>query len=169
MTPKEYYRGYQADDSLSPLSEALITQIMACGPRHVLDFGSGSGKHLNLLNKRGIDCHGIDLSPVNVAISIFKHSLPSIAIGNDSHLRHYCNYDVVMTCSVLDHIEHIDTIIDEFKRIANVAVFLAETNDAPAMYYYPHIYEDYGFEKLPFSWKSPGDGAFYQIYKWEKL
>ena len=164
----EFYKDYQADDTISQLSERLMAEIMKYQPAHVLDFGSGSGKHLHWLDQRGIVCHGIDISPVNVATSIFKHQVPSVAIGNHTHLRHCCNYDVVMTCSVLDHIEHIEGIIQEFKRIANKAIVIAETNDVPAAYYYPHNYEAHGFRRIDWYWRSSGDGAVYNIWVREK-
>jgi hypothetical protein len=69
--------------------------------------------------------------------------------------------------SVLDHIENIDEIIMEFKRIAN-KIYLAETNDQPGGFYYPHAYEAYGFDKIDFEWTSDADGAKYQIWKWSR-
>lgn len=166
---KQFYMGYEADDNLSPLSERLINEILILNPVHVLDFGFGSGKHLSVLHKKGIVTHGIDISKTNVVTAIFKHSLPSVQLGDESYLRHCCNYDVVTTCSVLDHIKDIDGIIQEFKRIANKAVLIAETNDQPGPHYYPHTYEDYGFNKIDFSWKSEmGDGANYFIWIWWK-
>lgn len=171
MTPKQYYSTYQADDKLSDLSRELLQQVLACDPTHVLDFGCGTGKHLAPLAAVDICTIGVDISPMNVYKAIHKYDLPCIICSDETYLRNICNVDVVMTCSVLDHVEDIDTIIDEFKRIANKAVILAETNDVPLVggqYYYPHDYEAMGFIKLPFEWQSPEDAALYNLYKWEK-
>jgi ubiquinone/menaquinone biosynthesis C-methylase UbiE len=166
MTPKDFYRQYQADDNLSLLSIELLKQVYKFDPVHVLDFGCGTGKHMAALQKCNVVTHGIDISRVNVIMGMLKHDLPSISLGDEGYLRHYCNFDVVMTCSVLDHIEDIDGIIAEFKRIANKGVVIAETNDTPNDFYYPHDYEKYGFVKVDnFEWKSAeGDGAVYNVW-----
>lgn len=167
-SPKEYYQTYRADDNLSDLSYELLTKVSAMQPVHVLEFGCGTGKHLDQMNLPGICTIGIDISPMNVYKAIHKYDLPCIICGDETYLRHLVNVDVVFTCSVLDHIQDVTLIVEEFKRICNKAVFLAETNDTPGEYYYPHDYEAMGFEKLPFEWDSTGDGAKYFIWKWDK-
>ena len=167
MTTKEYYQSYQADDSLSELSRELIGEIIKYDPVHVLDFGCGTGKHLSPLNACGICAIGIDISPMNVYKAIHKYDLPFVACGDESYLRNLCNIDVVFTCSVLVHIPEVSRIIDEFKRIANKAVILAETNDIINEYYYSHNYVDYGFKPLWFEWTGENK-ALYKIWKWEK-
>lgn len=169
MTPKDFYRDYQADDNLSPLSEALLSKILTYTPIHCIEFGSGTGKHLKWLQDKGICSHGIDISPINTITAIIKNGAKSVQLGDESILRNCCNYDVVTTVSVLDHIENIDGIIQEFKRIANKAIVIAETLNQPAAFYYPHAYESYGFVKTGFRWKSDGDGATYFIWVWEKM
>lgn len=189
MTAAQHYKSYVADDTFSPLSAMLISEILRDNPMHVLDFGSGSGKHSNALNKKGIVTLAIDLSMMNVIRAHAKYDLPFIACADESYLGHLCKIDVVTTCSVLDHIENIDNILKQFKRIANKSIIIAETNDIPGEYYYPHDYESYGFKKVSerieitckdnngsktyvpgdvFSWQSTGDGATYHIWKWTK-
>lgn len=171
MTPKEFYKTYIADDNWSPLSETLIIGILSQSPVHVLELGCGTGKHLNRLNQEGICTIGIDISPMNVYKAVHKYNLPCVLIGDEGYLRHFCNVDIVFTCSVLDHVENAGSIIEEFKRIANKAIYLAETIDVPlqgGQYYYKHDYEALGFEKLDYEWKSPDNGCIYNIYKWVK-
>jgi SAM-dependent methyltransferase len=170
MTPKQVYSKYIADDTLSELSNRLITEITICNPLVVLDFGSGSGKHSNELQKIGIETIGIDISMMNVVRAHSKYDLPAVICADERILKFIHNIDLVFSCSVLDHIEDIGIIIDEFKRMARV-VMLAETRDAPGDFYYPHDYENYGFKKLDYSYVSEppnGDGATYEIWKWEK-
>lgn len=167
MHPKEFYKTYRADDKLSTLSSRLLYEISLFHPVHALEFGMGTGKHLNVLNIDGVATIGIDISPYNVAKAIHKYDLPCAICGDETYLRNLCNLDVVFTCSVLDHIEDITGIIDEFKRIANRAVIIAETVDTPSDYYYSHDFESYGFKALSFQWKGQ-DGAVYRIWKWEK-
>jgi SAM-dependent methyltransferase len=168
QSSKEYYKTYRADDAITALNNMLMAEVMRFSPYHVLEFGCGTGKHLDQFNIWGVPTLGIDISPANVAKAIHKYDLPCVICGDETYLRHFVNVDVVFTCSVLDHIENIDGIIAEFKRIANKAVILAETNDVPGQYYYPHDYESLGFTKLDYSWLSPADGANYHIWIWKK-
>jgi ubiquinone/menaquinone biosynthesis C-methylase UbiE len=168
MNSKDYYKTYRADDTLSELSWTLLSEVMKFDPVHVLDYGCGSGKHLYMFHRNNICTIGVDISPMNCAKAIHKYDLPCIINSDETYLRHLCNVDCVFTCSVLDHIEDIDAIIAEFKRIANKSVILAETNDRINEHYYPHVYEAYGFRKLDYSWLSDGDGANYSIWIWEK-
>lgn len=165
---KEFYRNYQADDTFSELSKYLVTEIYKYNPAHALEFGSGSGKHLSNLIKGGIDACGLDISITNVLNSHFKNENKFLILGDETNLRHLCNFDVVFTCSVLDHIEDIHDILKEFKRIANKAVIVAETCDIVGDYYYAHAYKALGFEPTGVYWESPSDGAKYYIWKWEK-
>lgn len=177
MTASQYYKSYVADDTISPLSEELIKTILNYRPMHVLDFGSGSGKHSNILNREGIVTLAIDISMMNTVRAHAKYDLPFVACTNETYLGHLANIDVVFTCSVLDHIEDVSNIIKHFQRIANKSVVLAETQNSPDEFYYSHDYERFGFKKLSastdidFRWRSEppeGDGATYHIWVWNK-
>lgn len=160
--PKSHYYTYLADDKLGELNLKLIELIKSERPVHVLEFGCGTSKNLKKLDC--VTC-GMDISPANIMSSHFRNELKFAIIGTEYHLGHLCNFDVVFTCSVLDHIEDIERIIREFKRIGKT-VFLAETNDVPGKFYYPHDYELYGFEKVPGFYWTGDDGASYYIWKW---
>ena len=169
QTAKEFYRTYQADDKLSALSAELLHEVMKYDPVHVLDFGCGSGKHLSPLQGAGICTIGIDISPMNCYKAIHKYDLPCIICSDETYLRNLCNVDVVMTCSVMDHIEAPYDIIEEFKRIANKAVILAETDSTGiGEHYFSHLYNAYGFKPTSFQWVGE-DGAVYSIWIWEKV
>lgn len=168
MIAKEYYKSYQADDNLSDLSKQLLWLIEKENPNHVFEFGAGTGKHLSYLNQKGICTIGLDISFLNCITAISRHELPFIMRGDETHLRHICNADIVFTCSVLDHIPEVGGIIDEFKRIANKTVFLCETQDEVGQYYYSHDYISFGFDELCFSWKSNDNEAIYKIWTFRK-
>lgn len=165
MTAKTFYRSYIADDKISPIALQMIYEIQS-GCVHAFEFGMGTGKHLKLLQEKKVSTFGIDISIVNCILAHAK--VMGTAYGDENYLRHLCNFDCVFCVSVLDHIEHIDGIIQEFQRIANKVIYLIETNDVPAEFYYPHDYESYGFERLH-KWKSDGDGATYYLYRWIKV
>lgn len=189
QTTKEFYRNYLADDNFSDLSKKLVQVLQAEEPNHVLEFGCGTGKHLGYFN----DGVGLDISFINITHAHVKKEASALILGDETHLRHLCNFDVVFTCSVLDHIEDISGIIGEFKRIANKSVILAETNSFEGNHYYKHDYENHGFMKVglekiettckddseptyiyrgtPYTWQSnpqTGDGGIYHIWKWSK-
>lgn len=168
MNPKEYYRKYEAADRISDLGLEIMKYIKKEKPVHVFEFGFGSGIHLYHLLFSNIEPNGIDISPLNVARAIYGWGLKHVSVGDETYLRHHSNYDIVFTISVLDHIEDIDGIIDEFKRMANKSIFIAETNSFDSNYYYKHDYESYGFEKLNYKWIGE-DEATYHIWKWEKI
>lgn len=178
MSPKEFYANYLADDNVSELNHALAAEVMAFNPAHVFEFGAGTGKNLKLIEKiqtnyarHNVVTIGMDLSVMNVLHARIKNGLNYFMHGDEGLLRNIVNCDVVITCSVLDHIEDVEGIIWELKRIANKAVIIAETNDTPAPFYYPHNYERYGFVKKDFTWHSPkpdGDGAIYNIWVLDK-
>lgn len=169
MSSNEFYSTYIADDNISELSERLVEEIINFKPVHVLEFGCGSGKNLRLLQDKGICATGIDISFMNIIRAHARNEIKNIVYGNETHLRHLCNFDVVFTCSVLDHIEQAAPVIQELKRIANKAVILAETVDVVGPYYYYHNYSQHGFKAIDFTWKSraaDGDGASYKIWIW---
>jgi ubiquinone/menaquinone biosynthesis C-methylase UbiE len=176
IQPKEFYRTYQADDSIVELNRKLAHEVMKESPNHVLEFGTGTGKNLKLIQSlqmqyaKVVAVSGIDISLINVLHATVKNGLPHVSLGDENYLRHYCNFDVVITCSVLDHVENIEGIIQELQRIANKCVIIAEcTESDPANYYYSHDFEKYGFEKLPDSeYYSTADNHVYNIYKWKK-
>lgn len=168
MSPKEYYKNYVADNNRGELNDKLIELVRLEYPNHVLEFGCGTGKNIELMAHKGIATMGLDISMMNILKAHCLYDLPGLIKGDESFLRHLCNFDCVFTVSVLDHIQDVEGIVNEFKRIANKSVFLMETNDIPADFYYPHHYEEFGFEKLPYSWKSPDDWATYYIWKWTK-
>lgn len=168
MTSKDFYKTYQADDHMSELSLELCRAIRREEPNHALEFGMGSGKHMRYLRSWRIATVGIDISILN-CIRAQSELGGGIMLGDENYLRHFVNFDVVFTVSVLDHIEDVSGIIEEFKRIANRAVYLAETNDELGEFYFPHDYEAMGFVKLPFEWQSTeGDGGTYYIWKFTK-
>ena len=168
MNPKEFYSNYQADDTFSELSSQLVKEVLKFSPNHVFEMGCGTGKNLKPFNERNIPTIGLDISMINIINAKVKNELPCVICADESYLRNLVNFDVVFTVSVLDHIEDIEGIIQEFKRMANKAVIIAETNDVADDFYYPHDYESYGFVKSDYKWRSNADGANYFIWILDK-
>ena len=168
MQAKRFYQDYLADNGISALSEELLLLIKQDRPESVLEFGCGTAKHLKALPNVKFKL-GIDVSLNNLIHGHVRNDQNYLVLGDEDILPRLQLFDTVFTCSVLDHIEHVGSIIVEMKRIAQKSIYLCETNDTPGELYYPHNYEEYGFEKTGFSWKSEnGDGATYHIWKWRK-
>jgi 2-polyprenyl-3-methyl-5-hydroxy-6-metoxy-1,4-benzoquinol methylase len=149
---KSYYRSYIANDLILPLNERLIQDVLLYTPESVLEFGCGVGKNLELLKDRVSNHLGIDISAEAIEIATKKGL--NVVCGDENKLKTMENYDVIFTCSVLDHIEYIDDIVNELKRMTNTALVIAETNTKVGRFYYPHNYESLGFVKTDYEYNS---------------
>jgi|SRR5690606_25446382 len=82
----------------------------------VLDVGAGDGLITHLLNKKGLNCIGIDDNELAVSLAREKNS--SVLSGNAYMLPFIDNtFDVVLMADVIEHFENPDTAIKEVKRV----------------------------------------------------
>jgi trans-aconitate methyltransferase len=167
MHPKSFYYNYHANNAICEIDRMLIDEVVKDQPNSVFDFGTGTGKILRLLQDKLPSAHlcGLDMSFLNIIHARAQNNLPFLIIGEEWHLSKIRNFDIVITCSVLCHIEDIDDILNEFKMIASKSIIIAETNDVVGEFYYPHDYLGYGFINTGKKWFSPGNDANYIIYK----
>jgi len=170
---KSFYQTYQANNNIYDIDIRLVNLVDAERPSSVLDFGTGTGKNLRLLldttkNRDGINVCGIDVSFLNVIHAKAKNEIPFVICGDEYFLCRLKDFDVVMTCSVLCHIQDIDRIIEDLKSIANKSIIIAETNDISGEFYYAHDYESYGFVDLKMDWYSEINTSNYKFYRWKK-
>jgi len=165
---KNYYRSYVANSVISPLNEKLIQDVLSYNPKSVLEFGCGVGKNLELLKDKVDEHLGIDVS--EKAIEIGKKKNLNVIEGDEVALKTLKKHDIVFTCSVLDHIKDIDNLVKELKRIANVAIVIAETNTEVGRFYYPHDYESLGFVKTDYVYVSSQakEKATYHIWHYKR-
>lgn len=183
---KEYFaQDFLADDDTRQINLDLVDYIASIHPKGCFEFGCGQAKNLVLLRRRHYirNLAGIDISKRAIELGLkWRAKVDSVvnfalAVGDESFLKNVRtkSYDVCFTCSVLDHIPKnstVEKILTELKRIAIKAVVLCETQaDRPQSYYYPHIYEGFGFHKTDYQYYSDpyrtgGDGATYFMYTW---
>jgi ubiquinone/menaquinone biosynthesis C-methylase UbiE len=170
MHPKSFYYSYHANNDLFEIDHKLINQVINELPTSVLDFGTGTGKNIKeIINaNKSITVCGLDLSFLNIIHARAKNNIPFLIIGDEYMLARLTNFDVIMTCSVLCHIQDIKAIIKDFKRITNKSIIIAETNDNGGEFYYPHDYESFGFVDTKSGWHSPANNCYYTIYKYTK-
>ena len=66
--PQHYALGYRWNtEAECAFIESCVTRYGPAGARRLLDIGCGSGRHLVTLAQRGLQVHGIDVSPEMVA------------------------------------------------------------------------------------------------------
>ena len=162
---KQFYRNYQADNKIDSLGRRLVAEIMSHSPVNVFEFGCGSGKNLAMIKSKDqvVETYGMDISIVNV-FQAHINGVDSVTRGDERHFPAR-KFDVVFTCSVLDHIEDIKNIIGNFELMAKKAIYLAETNSFQENFYWRHDYESYGFKKLDYLYRSKDDKGIYHIWK----
>jgi SAM-dependent methyltransferase len=93
----------------------LVEQLPSAAEPLVLDYGAGEGKHLHLV--RGIRPRarlvGVDIRPAHTAVDFEFHQ-----VAPDAPLPFAPGtYDVVISCDVLEHVEHIGQSLDEIHRV----------------------------------------------------
>lgn len=175
-----------------PHRHDLARYILSHRPQTVLEFGCNSGRNLAVLaleSPTPLTLAGIDLS--ETAIDNASRAWPDIDfILGDEHALYALpenHFDVVFTCSVLDHIPHPywQKVYDAMVRVASKAVVLLEpilyaggslyeinfkdTGIQCADYSYAHDYTGYDpsitiIRKLPITPPTPQYGDFFNCY-----
>lgn len=165
---KAKYEKYVNSGQLHPLNHELAKVILSYKPDSAFEFGCNRGRNLLLLAPHVPLIYGIDMSEPAIEKAREHTRLRYCNVGNDKDLQCFKQFDVVFTCSVLNHIPHVTDIVAEFKRIAKKAVILAETQDIVDWNYFSHDYESMGFKKLDYEWQSNDKGQRYNIWVFEK-
>lgn len=154
---REFYKNYNNGTDMLKLNWDIIDLILQENPNSVFEFGCGTGKilyHLLQMNP-SLDILGNDISQkaINTGKDIFGLDIIN---SDESLLARIENnrYDVVFTCSVLNHIPDIDYIVPHLQRISKKTVFLAECQQKTHDYFFPHNYKKFGFKKLDYLWFS---------------
>lgn len=171
MHPKTFYSTYLANDNIYEIDQMLVTEVLKHNPDEVFDFGCGTGKNLRLIRERSrkpVNLCGLDLSLLNTIYARSRNDIPFVITGDEYFLCRLRAFHTSITCSVLCHIQNIDNIVEELKRLSYKNVIIAETNDVAGEYYYPHNYESYGFVDTGRDWYSEINKATYKIYKYAK-
>ena len=93
----------------------IVTQLPAEEAPLVLDYGAGEGKYLQLIRKvkprAGLT--GVDIRPTHSAVDFEFHQ-----IAADAALPFPADhFDVVISCDVLEHVDHLDHSLDEIHRV----------------------------------------------------
>jgi len=123
-------------------------------PRTVLDLGCGVGKTLDYFISQGIDCYGIEGSPV----AILKANNPNriFQFNLSKELNLYKKYDLIWSFEFVEHIhpKFINNLMKTFENHSNTVVMSAAQpfqggdghfNEQPQSYWVAQ-FKRYGYE-----------------------
>lgn len=146
---KSFYKTHQLqNENIGPINDSVVSYINSLHPDGVFEFGCNNGKNLRLLESLddSVGVWGIDINK-----DTLKH--PNTCFGDEETLKDMEGglYDLVFTCSVLNHIPHgdVEGVISNLCRIARKHVIIAECveiKNHPR--WFSHDYELYGFKKV---------------------
>ena len=76
-------------------------------------------------------------------------------------------FDVSFTMGVMDHLteESFQLALGYLYDVTKKVIFCLETNETPAAHYYPHDYENLGFQRIKDFPQIGGDGATYTLWR----
>ncbi len=142
MNVKEWYRVNDLQDEIiRPVNHRVVEECMKFNPKSVFEFGCNNGKNLTLFPKEVKLC-GIDVNP-----DVLKH--PCTHVGDEKYLEYFIDnaFDVVFTCSVLNHIPFIEDIVRDLKRISKHTVSIEYSKHEDERWFI-HNYARLGFKKV---------------------
>lgn len=103
--------------------EAIATRIAADRPSRILDWGAGLGQMTALLSEHGIDVTAFDYDPDRGGSAAIE-PLPAypdfrVRLSDDPRRLPFGDreFDAVLSCGVLEHVEDPDASLEEIKRV----------------------------------------------------
>jgi len=170
---KKYYIENNIDPKAFPMNHKIASLIASEKPGFVMEFGCNNAVNLKIIKSMRPKCivAGVDINTQSIAKAVVNVQ-GNFAVGDEDALKYVekKSYDVVFTCSVLDHMPYVLDVIRQFKRIAKQSIFVCETQEVLSKYYFAHNYKSMGFKKIH-SMKSVGDSlgnnALYEIWKYD--
>lgn len=134
----------------------------------VFEFGCNAGRHLNQLTRMGLEVSGLDVNVRALEAAELQHNLTTLRVGDEKSLCHIPDnaYDLILTVSVLTHIEKIKPVLENLHRIARQHLILVETRSRTDSnnYWWRHDYPG----KSVYSYYAKQVNAMYQIWHTKK-
>jgi SAM-dependent methyltransferase len=112
------YEAHYADSPYYPFWCVVADRISLLNPRCILDVGCGPGQFAAFLRARGIDRYvGLDFSTVSVGMA--KAACEAFDFRCEdafkTELFHTLDYDIVVACEFLEHVEGDIEILDRIR------------------------------------------------------
>ncbi len=167
-TAKEHYSaGYHLQMVSHPENFWLYGYIAALKIRSVFEFGCNAGRHLYQLKRMGLKVNGIDVNERGIEAARLHHHL-TLQVGDEKDLFRIPSesYDLVLTVSVLTHMEEVKSPLQELQRIARHHLILVETGSRTDKknYWWRHDYPG----RPVYSYYSRPVNSMYQIWHLQK-
>lgn len=168
LTAKENYRdAYHLQMASTPENYWLYGYIRALGAGSVFEFGCNAGRHLYQLAQMGLKVQGIDINRRAVDAARLHYRVP-VDEGDEKALSKIPtgSYDVVLTVSVLSHMEKIKETLEELRRIARHHIIMVESRSREdhGSYWWSHDYPG----KSVYNYYAKQVNSVYQIWHEKK-
>lgn len=140
---KEHYTDqYHPQIKMSPINKRTYEFIDSLDIKTVFEFGCNIGRHLLKFRKMGIKPFGIDINATSIFYARFLHKLENVDVADELSLKDIPDnsFDLVFTNSVLCHIEHIDDILKDLKRISKKHLIMVEAIKKQGIHWWEHKY-----------------------------
>lgn len=100
---------------------SIIERIRADAPEHILDWGCGYGQITDMLSRAGLNVAAFDYRPELEAAVVPLERYPhlSVSLSPDPRLLPFddAEFDAVLSCGVLEHVEDPDASLEEIRRV----------------------------------------------------
>jgi SAM-dependent methyltransferase len=129
---------------------------------HILDIGCGPGYNADYLEGKYNQYTGVDYSEKFIEIAGTLHAKGNFITGNIKNLDQVCtdNYDIILGCGVLHHIDNLDEALSSIRKICNnstIVAFIEPYNGNPVVqllrFIRKHIDKSYSEDQIFFSRK----------------
>lgn len=95
-----------------------ISEHLNTNGGRLIDVGCGTGRFLEVMKSRGLECHGIDFSKEAVKVAK-KNTRSEILVGDGEKLPYVDNcFDYVTVIGSLEHFKHVNKGMREMVRIS---------------------------------------------------
>lgn len=140
---KEHYtEQYHPQIKMSPINKKTYEFIKSLEIKTAFEFGCNTGRHLLKFRKMGIKSFGIDINSTSIFYARFLNKLENVEVADELSFKNIPDnsFDMVFTNSVLCHIEYIDDILKNLKRISKKHLIMVEAIKRQGTHWWPHNY-----------------------------
>lgn len=143
-----YQRGYHSDLNFTHSASAveyLSTLYDSTDNVKVLDVGCSNGKAMTLLQEKGFDAHGIDVSKTAIDYCN-QRGFSNVKLNSITNIEYTDEYfDSVICTDVLEHVHPIDVIkaVQELCRVAKTHIVVKIALAAEKNRKYQHIADEH--------------------------
>ena len=176
---ESYFHGqveFPMFESASVMGASLVREF---GPKSVIDIGCGTGVLLEVFQRHGLSCLGLDNAEAGLALAR-KRGVPVMKVDLEQPLDLNRRADLVVSTEVAEHLPEssADRYVDLLCQLADTVVITAATpgqggtdhvNEQPNDYWIEKfVVRDYGYDeactlRLRDEWRERGTASFYHM------